>query len=136
VTVGPRFLLDTNICIYIINRRPMAVFERFADLRVGEIGISSITGAELDFGVAKSGSARNRDALAKFLAPLEILPFDEAAMRAYGPIRAGLERGGNPIGALDLLIAAHAQSLDVSLVTNNVREFSRVPGLRLENWIR
>lgn len=129
-----RFLLDTNICIYIINRRPPGVFAHFEGLRLGEVAISSITGAELDSGVAKSGSSRNRDALSKFLAPLEIRPFDEAAMRAYGPLRAGLDRAGTPIGALDLLIAAHALSLECTLVTNNLREFQRVPGLCLANW--
>lgn len=87
---SPRFLLDTNICIYIINRRPAAVFERFAGLQMGDVGVSSITGAELSFGVAKSGSARNREALEKFLAPLEILAFGESAFRAYGPLRAQL----------------------------------------------
>ncbi len=130
----PRFLLDTNICIYIINQRPPAVFEHFVGLRMGEIGISSITGAELNFGVAKSDSVRNRDALAKFLAPLETIPFGESAMRAYGPMRAALERKGTPIGALDLLIAAHAFSLQCTLVSNNLREFSRIPDLSLANW--
>ena len=127
-------LLDTNICIYIINRRPAAVFERFAGLQMGDVGVSSITGAELSFGVAKSGSARNREALEKFLAPLEILAFGESAFRAYGPLRAQLERAGTPIGALDTLIAAHALSLGCTLVSNNLREFSRVPGLSLANW--
>ncbi len=135
MSIEPRFLLDTNICIYIINRRPPAVFERFAGLRVGEVAISSITGAELMFGVEKSGSSRNRDALEKFMAPLEILPFDEAAMRAYGALRAALSRSGTPIGALDLLIGAHALSRGLTLVSNNLREFERLPGLRLANWI-
>lgn len=130
-----RFLLDTNICIYIINRKPARIFEHFAGLHIGEIAISSITGAELSFGVAKSDSQRNQQALEKFLAPVEILPFDEAAMRCYGTLRSPLERKGQSIGALDLLIAAHAQALDVTLVTNNLREFQRVPNLRLENWI-
>lgn len=132
---SPRYLLDTNTCIYIINRHPEAVFARFAGLRAGEVGISSITGAELDFGVAKSGSKRNRLALDKFLAPLEILPFDDNAMHEYGPLRAHLERKGTPIGALDTLIAAHALALSCTLVTNNLREFKRVPKLRLENWV-
>ncbi len=132
---APRYLLDTNTCIYLINRRPETAFSRFAELRAGDVGISSITGAELDFGVAKSGSSRNRQALDKFLAPLEILPFDEAALREYGPLRAHLERQGTPIGALDTLIAAHALALDCTLVTNNLREFERVPQLRLDNWV-
>lgn len=130
-----RFLLDTNTCIYIINRRPAKVFDHFAGLKHGEIAISSITGAELSFGVAKSGSQRNRAALDKFFAPLEILPFDERAMREYGPLRNHLESAGTPIGSLDLLIAAHALSLESTLVTNNAREFQRVPGLAIENWL-
>jgi tRNA(fMet)-specific endonuclease VapC len=130
-----RYLLDTNTCIYIINRRPAKVFERFTGLHIGEIAISSITGAELAFGVAKSGSQRNLHALDKFLAPLEILPFDEAAMRRYGVLRSDLERRGTPIGALDLLIAAHALALSATLVSNNLREFQRVEGLALENWL-
>ena len=129
------YLLDTNTCIYIINRRPAKVFEHFAGLHVGEIAISSITGAELTFGVAKSGSQRNQLALDKFLAPLEILPFDEAAMRRYGILRSDLERQGTPIGALDLLIAAHALALGATLVSNNLREFRRVKGLSLDNWL-
>ncbi|RZZ87963.1 type II toxin-antitoxin system VapC family toxin [Pseudoxanthomonas winnipegensis] len=129
------YLLDTNICIYIINRRPPRVFEHFAGLQIGQVAISSITGAELDYGVAKSGSQRNRQALDKFLAPLDVLSFDEAAMRRYGALRSGLERQGTPIGAMDQLIAAHALALDAVLVSNNLREFERVPGLRLENWV-
>ncbi|GMU69934.1 MAG: hypothetical protein AMXMBFR37_22660 [Steroidobacteraceae bacterium] len=130
-----RYLLDTNTCIYIINRRPAKVFEHFAGLHTGEIAVSSITGAELAFGVAKSGSQRNQHALDKFLAPLEILPFDEAAMRRYGVLRSDLERQGTPIGALDLLIAAHALAVGATLVSNNLREFRRVKNLAMENWI-
>jgi tRNA(fMet)-specific endonuclease VapC len=129
------YLLDTNICIYIINRRPMEVFDRFEGLKVGQVAISSITGAELSFGVEKSGSTRNRQALDKFLAPLDILAFDEAAMRAYGSLRSHLESQGSPIGSMDMLIAAHALALDATLVTNNAREFQRVPGLVLDNWV-
>ena len=135
LSAGPRYLLDTNTCIYIINRRPPGVFARFEALTVGEVGISSITGAELAFGVAKSGSERNRQALNKFLVPLDICAFEEAAMRQYGMLRSRLERLGTPIGALDTLIAAHALALGCVLVTNNVREFQRVPGLALENWV-
>jgi len=99
------------------------------------VAVSSITGAELAFGVAKSGSQRNREALEKFLAPLEVLPFDVAAMHTYGPLRAELQRRGQPIGSLDTLIAAHALALGATLVTNNLEEFSRVPGLVCENWV-
>lgn len=132
---APRYLLDTNICIYIINRRPPRVFKHFEGLQVGQIAVSSITGAELNFGVVKSGSQRNQQALDKFLAPLDILPFDEIAMRRYGILRSHLEHQGTPIGALDLLIAAHALALNAILVTNNIREFKRVPGLAVENWV-
>jgi tRNA(fMet)-specific endonuclease VapC len=131
---GPRYLLDTNICIYIINRRPTEVFRHFEGLSASDVGISSITGAELAHGVEKSGSARNRQALEKFLAPLEIIAFDAEAMRLYGRLRAQLEKRGMPIGPLDMLIAAHAMALGSILVTNNAREFERIPGLALENW--
>ena len=128
-------LLDTNICIHIINARPAFVLERFRQYRMGEIGVCSVVAAELAYGVVKSGSSRNRQALEMFLAPLIILPFDEAAIWAYGELCAELERRGTPIGSLDKMIAAHALSEKAPLVTNNTREFARVPGLRLENWV-
>lgn len=127
-------LLDTNICIHIINARPPAVLQRFRQYRMGEVGLCSVVAAELAYGVAKSGSARNREALAMFLAPLTILPFDEAAVWSYGALRVELERRGTPIGALDTMIAAHALSQQALLVTHNTREFARVPGLQLDNW--
>ena len=127
-------LLDTNICIYIINQKPAAVLERFKEFGTGEIGISSIVAAELAFGVQKTGSIRNKEALNLFLAPLSIVPFDAGCVWAYGTLRAQLERLGQPIGALDTMIAAQALALDLPLVTNNQKEFSRVPGLKLENW--
>ena len=128
------YMLDTNICIYVINARPPSVLERFRRERLGSISISSVTAAELAFGVAKGGSARNREALEMFLAPLEVLPFDASAIWHYGDLRAALERRGEPIGALDTMIAAHAMASNTILVTNNTREFARVAGLRLENW--
>ena len=128
-------LLDTNICIYIINAKPAAVLARFQQHRLGDIGVSSVVAAELAFGIAKSGSVRNRQALEMFLAPLIILPFDTPAVWAYGDLRANLERRGTPIGALDTLIAAHALSQQALLVTNNTREFALVPGLQLANWV-
>jgi len=128
-------LLDTNICIHLINAKPPAVLQRFRDFRMGDIGICSVVAAELAYGVAKSGSTRNRQALDLFLAPLAILPFDESALWIYGDLRADLESKGTPIGALDTLIAAHALSLQATLVTNNLREFERVPGLLLDNWV-
>ena len=128
-------LLDTHICIHIINAKPPAVLARFQHYRLGEIGLCSVVAAELAFGVAKSGSARNRQALEMFLAPLTILPFDAAAVWAYGDLRAELERRGTPIGSLDTMIAAHALSRQALLVTNNTREFAKVPGLQLDNWV-
>ena len=128
-------LLDTNICIHIINAKPPAVLQRFKGYRIGEIGLCSVVAAELAFGVAKSGSARNRQALEMFLAPLLILPFDDPAFWAYGDLRADLERRGTPIGSLDTMIAAHALSQQATLITNNTREFAQVPGLHVENWV-
>ena len=127
-------LLDTNICIYIINAKPPDVLERFRQYRMGEVGLCSVVAAELAFGVAKSGSLRNRQALEMFLAPLTILPFHQQASWVYGDLRADLEKRGTPIGSLDTLIAAHALSQQATLVTNNTREIAMVPGLRLENW--
>ena len=123
-------LLDTNICIYVINARPPEVLARFRQHRLGDIGLSSVVVAELAWGVAKSGSARNRQALQMFLAPLAVQPFDDAAAWAYGELRAELERRGTPIGAMD----AHALSLNAPLVTHNTREFAQVPGLHLADW--
>lgn len=131
-----RIMLDTNICIYLIKQRPQSLLDRFRSFPVGDIGISVITLAELQYGVSKSSqSKRNREALEQFLSPLDVANFDRQATIAYGTIRAALERKGLPIGAMDLLIAAHALSLGVRLVTNDERDFRRVPGLRVENWV-
>ena len=128
-------MLDTNICIYIIKRRPQSVLRRFSAFAVGDIGISAITLAELEYGAAKSDQPnRNRQALEQFISPLEVAAFDRRATETYGGIRVMLERKGQPIGAMDLLIAAHALSLGARLITNNEKEFKRVPGLRVENW--
>ena len=130
-----RYLLDTNICIYLIRKRPPKVLERFRGHSVGEIGLSSITVAELEYGVQKSQYPdQNQRALEQFLVPLAIADFDHRAVAAYGGIRASLEGQGAPIGALDTLIAAHALSLGVTLVTNNLKEFSIVSGLTVVNW--
>ena len=128
-------LLDTNICTYIINAKPPAVLARFRQYRMGDIGLCSVVAAELAFGVAKSESARNRQALQMFLAPLNIMPFDAAAVWIYGELSARLEHRGTPIGSLDTMIAAHALSQQALLVTNNTREFAKVPGLQLDNWV-
>lgn len=130
-----KYLLDTNICIYIIKRKPLEVLQKFNTCHLGEIGVSSITVAELQYGVQKSlHPAQNHDALEQFLIPLAIADFDEQAALIYGRIRAILEAQGTPIGSLDLLIAAQALSLDLTLVTNNTREFFRIPDLRVANW--
>ena len=130
-----KLLLDTNICIYLIKRKPVTVLERFKDYQVGDIGISSITLSELRFGVAKNEyRAKNAKALEEFITPLEIVPFGEEAALAYGEIRAALEKAGTVIGSMDMLIAAHAVALSVPLVTNNTREFERVPDLEVLDW--
>jgi tRNA(fMet)-specific endonuclease VapC len=128
-------LLDTNICIYLINQRPASVLERFQNLRTGDLGVSSVVAAELAYRIEKTNSERNKRALELFLAPLEIAPFDQECIWIYGQVRAQLEGQGTPIGSLDTMIAAHALALKATLVTNNVREFSRVPNLVLENWV-
>jgi tRNA(fMet)-specific endonuclease VapC len=131
-----QFLLDTNICIYIIKQKPQQVLNRFQTLNLSDIGVSSITVAELEYGAYKSQRIeQNRIALGQFLMPLEVLPFDEQSTQIYGSLRAALERQGNIIGAMDLLIAAQAKSLGLTLVTNNISEFSRIPDLKLQNWV-
>lgn len=131
-----KYMLDTNICIYIIKRKPIEVFKKFETLQVGDLCISSITFAELQYGVFKSRHPeRNKIALANFLAPIDMLPFSDKAAVLYGCIRAQLERKGQIIGAYDLLIAAHALSEGLTLITNNTKEFSRIPKLSLANWV-
>ena len=131
-----QYMLDTNICIYIIKKKPENVINRFRQLPISSIAISSITLSELEYGVMKSERVeQNRYALSQFVAPLEILPYDDEAAQYYGNIRACLEKQGTPIGALDMLIAAHALSASCTLVTNNDKEFKRVPNLLAENWI-
>ena len=132
-----RYLLDTNICVYLINRRPHheTVLRHMDGLTYGDILISAITIAELRYGVANSARPeRNQEKFESFIERFEIADFDDEAAAVYGYIRAGLKNAGTPIGPLDTLIAAHAISLQCTLVTNNVREFERVPGLKIENW--
>jgi len=130
-----KIMLDTNLCIYIIKRRTAAVLNHFMEYQVGDIGMSSITLAELRYGVAKSAQReKNAKALEGFVAPLVLVPFDEEAAFVYGGIRAVLEKAGKPIGSMDMLIAAHAVSLGIPLVTNNTREFLRIPGLNVVDW--
>jgi len=130
-----RLLLDTNICIYLIKKKPPNVLRHFNAHAAGSIGVSSITVAELEFGAQKSHyPSKNQEALQHFLLPLVILDFDHEAARAYGRLRVFLETRGKVIGPLDMLIAAHALSQNLPLATNNVGEFSRVPGLKVLNW--
>ncbi|AZO94926.1 type II toxin-antitoxin system VapC family toxin [Halocella sp. SP3-1] len=130
-----KYMLDTNICIYIIKEKPEKVINKFHTLDVGDVCISSITLAELEYGVEKSQyTERNRLALAGFLSSIEVLPFSDKAASEYGRIRAELERQGNIIGAYDLMIGAHALSENITLVTNNTKEFQRINNLSLENW--
>ena len=131
------YMLDTNICIYIIKKKPEGVIERFRQAKVSEIGVSSITLSELEYGAEKSSKPeQNKLALAQFIAPIEIPAYDDAAAQHYGKIRAYLEKQGTPIGSLDMLIAAHALSLNAILITNNESEFKRVSNLKIENWAK
>lgn len=130
-----RYMLDTNICIYLIKNKPEQVFSRLQEHEPSEICISSVTYAELVHGVEKSKAVeKNRLALTLLLANIEILDFDAAAAESYGKIRADLEKQGTPIGPLDTMIAGHAESLSYTVVTNNMKEFGRVQNLKLENW--
>lgn len=132
-----KYLLDTDICIYLIKNKPKHMVDRFLAYHPGEIGISTISLAELRLGVAKSQfPEKNHLALENMLRPIEILPFDENAAMAYGEIRKVLEKAGTPIGAMDYLIAAHSLSIGAILVTNNEREFKRVKKLKIENWVK
>lgn len=131
----PRYMLDTNICIYLMKSQPPAVAARFAACYVGEVVISAITYAELEFGVVCSGGrmAQNRSALDALVQDIPVMPFDGPAATAYGPVRLATRQKQSD--ALDKLIAAHALALDVTLVTNNLRDFAAYSGLRLENWV-
>ncbi|WP_058961406.1 type II toxin-antitoxin system tRNA(fMet)-specific endonuclease VapC [Type-E symbiont of Plautia stali] len=130
-----RYMLDTNIVIYVIKRRPIEVLERF-NANVGRMVISSITLAELVHGAEKSAfPERNLRTVEDFISRLDVLSYDQRAAFHYGSIRADLEKKGTPIGLNDLHIAAHARSEALTLITNNLREFSRVKGLISENWL-
>ena len=135
--MNPRFLLDTNICIYIRRRRPPAILQRFGRLQVGEAAISVITFGELIYGAEKSEqreiAMRQIEELASLL---PVLPLPAEASRRYGALRAELEAGGQAIGNNDLWIAAHAKAAELILVTNNEREFQRVSGLDIQNWAK
>lgn len=135
MSLRPLYLLDTNICIYLMKDQPPQVADRFAACRVGEVVISAITAAELEFGVEASGEEadRNREALEQFLLEVPVVPFDRSAARAYGPVRWATRLRRRD--ALDKLIAAHALALGVTLVTNNPADFQPYADLRIENWV-
>lgn len=129
------YMLDTNICIYAMKKKPEKVLQRFREELDCGLCISSITLAELEYGMQHSSApSKNEQALLRFLLPLTVLPFGASAASEYGKIRSYLQSRGTPIGPLDMLIAAHAKAEGLTLVTNNTKEFERVPDLELENW--
>ena len=131
-----KYMLDTNICIYAIKNKPEKVLNTLKEKMNDGICISAITLAELAHGVEKSAARdKNRAALLRFLSILTVLPFDDLAAAEYGEVCAYLQRKGTPIGTMDMLIAAHSKTEGLILVTNNTREFERVEGLTLENWV-
>jgi tRNA(fMet)-specific endonuclease VapC len=132
-----RYILDTDICIYIIKKKPEQVLKKLAKLASTDIAISTVTLSELIYGAEKSQhKEKNLEALTGFLVPIDILPWDESAAKSTGEIRAVLEKSGKVIGPYDLQIAGQALSLNLTLVTNNEKEFSRVKGLKIENWAK
>ena len=130
------YILDTDTCSYIIRERPISVLERFRKLAMEQICISSVTYAELLYGVARSSSRRiNRPIVDDFVRHLDVIDWDTGAAEQYGQIRADLEARGEPVGAMDMMIAAHAKSIKAVLVTNNQKHFARIKGLKVENWV-
>ena len=130
-----RYMLDTNICIYVIKNRPAELRDRFNSL-ADQLCISAVTLAELFYGVEKSARpAENLAIVEQFAARLDVLPFAERAASHFGQLRAELEKSGQPAGAYDMMIGGHARSEGLILVTNNRREFDRMSGLRVENWV-
>ena len=134
--MSPRYLLDTNICIYTQRKKPVEVSERFHKLNPGDAAISVITWGELLYGAEKSKQRKKAlQLLQEFTHLVPVLPMPETAGKAYGAIRASLEAAGRPIGNNDLWIAAHAKAGKLTIVTNNEREFQRIPGLKVQNWV-
>lgn len=130
-----RYMLDTNTCVDLIRRRDDRILRKMQRLRPDDLCVSSVTLSELEYGAAKSADpGKNRLALAEFMTPLSVLPYDDAVAPVYGQVRRDLERSGTPIGPLDTVIAAHALSLALTVVTDNEREFRRVAGLKVQNW--
>lgn len=131
-----KYLLDTNICIYIIKKKPESVLKKITKLDPQQMGISSVTWSELIYGAEKSQlREKNLEALKKFIVPFEVFSFSEKEAEKAGEIRAELERIGKPIGPYDILIAAHAKTLNLTLVTHNEKEFHRIKGLKVETWV-
>lgn len=132
----PDYMLDTSICVELLRGRAAGAFERMRRCRMDDIALSTIAVSELQYSVCRSARPAHHAALlTQFCAPLAILAYDHRAAAAYGPLRTSLEKAGVPIGPLDTLIAAHALSLGITLITNNEREFCRVVGLKMENWL-
>lgn len=129
-----RRTLDTNICSYILRRHPIEMIQRFAQLDREQLWLSAIVAAELRFGASKLASPRFAAAVESWLAGFDVRPWPLEATHHYAQVRASLERLGQPIGNMDLMIAAHALAEDSVLITNNAREFHRVPGLAVEAW--
>lgn len=130
------YMLDTDTCSYIIRERPIGVLEHFRKLAMEQICISTVTYAELLYGVERSSSKRiNRPIIDDFVQHLDVIEWDNTAAEQYGKIRADLEARGKPIGAMDMMIAAHAKSIKAVLVTNNQKHFARIRGLKVENWV-
>ena len=130
------YMLDTNICIYLIKKRPPNLLEKFKSIRTKNICVSVVTYAELTYGVERSSSKKmNQKIVTGFISHLDVLPWDMDAADHYGKLRSGLEKKGTPIGNMDMLIASHALSEKCTLVSNNLRAFKRVPSLKYENWV-
>lgn len=130
-----RYMLDTDMCSYIIREHPVSVLKRFQTLAMEQLCVSVVTYAELIYGVERSSSRRiNRPVIEDFVRHLDVMDWDTKAADQYSVIRAGLEAAGTPIGAMDMMIAAHAKSIKAVLVTNNQKHFKQVRGLKIDNW--
>jgi tRNA(fMet)-specific endonuclease VapC len=129
------YLLDTNICVYVIRKRPESVFRRLSNIGKRGVAMSVVTAFELEIGALRAQGTHYSEAVRLFIAELPVLSLEDAARAGYGQLRTALERRGEIIGAYDMLIAAHALALDATLVTNNEKEFKRVKGLKVENWV-
>ena len=129
------YLLDTNTCVYVIRQRPEAAYRRLSEAASEGVALSVITAFELEIGALRAEGRRYSEAVRRFLGEFRVLPLDDSARDAYGRLRTSLERRGELVGAHDMLIAAHAMALDATLVTNNEREFKRIKGLKLDNWV-